>query len=105
MKQKIVLGVLAVLILGAGSIWYMFRDSGSQKVEREQTGERTQRRQRTVEVAEKKERQKRDTAVEAVETRERRERETVAEERGTRKTRERVQAKVKKKKKKLAPAA
>lgn len=104
-KQKVLLGVLVVLLLGAGSIWYFVRDTGP--IEQEGTGGSSERKRR-VRSTTKEERSVRKTRESLAP--EERQAERTKRERATRERKERTRRsgprKAKKKKKeKTAPAA
>ena len=104
-KRKIIIGVLAVALLGAGGTWFMMRDTSDST---ERTGKTTGSRRRTKKEktgTERKARRKTREKVDAVaKTSKRRERKETERKTTTRKKRRRSGGK-KVKKEKLVPAA
>lgn len=104
-KQKVLVGILAVLILGAGSVWYMSRDDSSSSQQNVESGPavRKQRKQSTQTV--KKIRKKREQKASKTKTAVvRKQRDDTDRSTATRKKRVRRGDK-KIKKEKLVPAA
>jgi len=102
-KQKVLVGFLAVLIIGAGSFWYMGRDTSSSNVN--YASGPTQRRQRVEkEVATKDIRKRSRKEPARAKVTERRERAASDKKKTSRRTRKRSQGK-KVKKEKLVPAS
>ncbi len=105
-KQKVMLGVLVVALLGMGTVWYFGRDADSRGTTAvKQTGARKKRAGADGVKKKAKGRATRKTAKRVKATAERRQRETkVRDATKERKTRKRS-TKKKKKKKSFAPAA
>jgi hypothetical protein len=103
-KQKLMIGVLAVLIVGAGTSYFVFRDRGPGELQPAVRSASERRVRETTTAAERPKRTQRpttDTAPQTAERREREPRDTRASSGGTRR---RTDVK-EEKKKKLAPAS
>lgn len=103
-KQKVMLAIIAVCVLGAGGAWFVFRDSGS-----EQTAATTrssgQRKQRRVTATnDKKKRRTREVRQDSSGKKERRVRE-VSKSKRSKSTRRIGRTKARKTKKKVSPMA
>lgn len=105
-KQKVMLAVLGVLIVGMGSYWFVFRDSGPQTVRDDdnQTAERKRRERKAPEETTSR-RRAREAPEQTVERASRREKREVRERPSVDRRRRKVGRKKKKKKKLTAPAA
>lgn len=104
-KQKMLLGLLSVLILGAGS-WWMFRDTGSKTQQVATTGASEKKKRRTADTEKKKtSRKTRKKATAKTETRERKTREVAERKTSAKKRRGKSKSKRKKKKDTQPPAA
>lgn len=104
-KQKVLIGVVAVLALGAGSYWYVGRDSGGESATVVKTGA-TKRKERTKDVTtgRKAGRKARSNSKSNTKVIKRKERSEVDRKTNTRKKRSRRDRK-KVKKESLVPAA
>ena len=105
-KQKILLGVLGVLILGMGSWWFVFRDTGPKAEDTDESARAGPKERRTATTSDDKEkRTRRKKAVAKTETRERKTREVATREAKVKERRSRGKKKRKKKKDRQPPAA
>ena len=106
-KQRIVLGVLVVLILGmGGTYWFVIRDAGPKRQGAIDRGEVVkEKRQRAGREKEKAKRVKRDKSRPKTERVERETREVKKKEKSRKGRRGKKGKKIKKKKKELPPAA
>ena len=104
-KQKVILGVVAALIIGAGGIWYTTRDSGTTETQAVQKDSGPKKRRGADVAATKKVGKKKRTAATVKKTASVQKTREV-KERKTKEKRKRKVGKKKKKKKKIdAPAA
>ena len=105
-KQKTLLGVLGVLILGMGSTWwFVFRDTGPKTDQTGTTQTKEKKRRRVTGTTEKKEKRQRRKVEAKTEKRERKTREVVERETKVKARRTKGKKKRKKKKDRQPPAA
>ena len=106
-KQKILLAVLAVLILGmGGTYWFVIRDPGPKRQAAVDQGKTVrEKRQRSGTTKEKKERATREKSERKAERSDRSERDVKKKEKSRKGRRGKKGKKIKKKKKELPPAA
>lgn len=105
-RQKVMIGVLAVLVLGAGGYWFVLRDSGAgDRASDVNTGVERKKREKKGDSNKTTKRATRDKGKKTTERAERKERVRTERDTTRKKRRSKGKAKVKKKKKELPPAA
>lgn len=101
-RQKVMLGLVAVLAIGAGTYYFVLRDTGSERTAKAESVV-TERRTRVVATRKDKVRKARSERKQVKKARSRREREFFDPEKSEKRTRRQKGKKVKKRK--VAPAA